>query len=283
MTAGIAVAFVFAFAGLFAMGAQASTLYLSTVQAAGPSANNQFKNGDVFSIDPSLPPFSPGSLVFDEAEIDDGNANIDAFALRPSNGFHLISTAGNEAINGVTARRSSIMAYDPSNGATSLFLDGTLLPGNGTGNIDAIHELANGNILFSSAGNRTLWSNGDLVEYNPSGVAVDGLAAGQIRIILDESSFGGANVNIDGISLNTGGNLLISFAEGNVTLGADTFRDEDILEVLALGGYQMFFDGSASMTDNGGDINAFAYVPEPNTALLLALGLVALARRSNRG
>lgn len=256
----------------------ASTLYLSTNQAAGPSANNQFGNGEVFEVDLLDPPFSPGSPTFDEANFVDGNANVNAFALRPDGITYLVSTQGNETVGSVDARRRNVFAWNSLTDTATLFLDGTTLPGNGAANIDAIHELTNGNLLFSTVNNRDLWDDGDIVEYNPSATdTVDGLAPQTSRIVVSEADFG-QNVDVDGISVNTGGNLLVSFANGNVTLDGNTYRDEDVFEILGVGSYQMFFDGSARLTDDGQDVNAFAYVPEPRSALFMLLGLAGLAR-----
>ncbi len=262
--------------------AAANTLYLSTNQAAGPTGNNQFGNGDVFSVDLDNTPLLDGTLEFDEADFADGNTNLNAFAIRPDGVTYLISTQGNETINGVNAHRRNVFAWNSQTDATELFLDGNILPGNGANNIDAIHELTNGNLLFSTANNRNGWDDGDIVEYNRSTTdTIDGLAPGAVRIIFSEADFG-QNVDVDGISVNTGGNLLVSLAAANTTLDSNVYRDEDIFEILVGGGYSMFFDGSARMTDNGQDINAFAYVPEPRSALLMMIGLAGLAHAGRR-
>lgn len=262
--------------------ATANTLYLSTTQAAGPTGNNQFGNGDVFSVDLDDTPLLDGTLEFDESDFADGNTNLNAFAIRPDGVTYLISTQGNENINGVNAHRRNVFAWNSLTDDTELFLDGNTLPGNGANNIDAIHELANGNLLFSTANDRDSWDDGDIVEYNRSATdTIDGLAPGGVRIIFSEADFG-QNVDVDGISVNTGGNLLVSLAAANTTLDSTVYRDEDILEILVGGGYSMFFDGSARMTDNGQDINAFAYVPEPSSVLLMMLGLSGLAHAGRR-
>ncbi|MBW2270033.1 MAG: PEP-CTERM sorting domain-containing protein [Deltaproteobacteria bacterium] len=264
--------------------AGATGLYLTTAQAAGTDGDDQYLDGDVFLVDGDAPPKSPSLQVFDEGQFGSA-AEVNAFALLLS-GNYLLSSSANEVLAGVTANASSLMEWDPVAETASLFLDGSGLPGGGTGNFDAAHLLDNGNLVFSSDADETLWDNGDVVEYNPSGVTVDGLAANAIRILLSESvEFGGENVNVDGISFSSDGDLLLSFSENSVTLGSQTFLDQDILEVNGVGSYSLFFEGDAEMQDTGGDVNGFAFtlqnvvIPEPGTGLLLGLGLFGLCGR----
>lgn len=150
-----------------------------------------FGDGDLAAYDPSS---DSATLYFDE-NMFSGNEDIDAVYVR-ANGNILLSTDGNATLGGLSFSEGDIVEYNPSTNTATLFFDENNFSGNE--NIDGFHLLDNGNLLISISGSGTLgglsFSDGDIVEYNPS--------SNTASLYFDESNFSGG-ADIDAVSIPT--------------------------------------------------------------------------------
>ncbi len=125
-----------------------------------------FDDDDVAIYNPMT---SMASLLIDGAMIFSGNEDIDAISVL-ANGNYVFSTTNEASINGFSFEDEDLVEYNPTTMKASLFLDGDTLFASDE-DIDAAHVRANGNILFSTAGNNSInglsFSHDDIVEYNP--------------------------------------------------------------------------------------------------------------------
>jgi T1SS-143 domain-containing protein len=187
-----------------------------------------------------------------------------------------------ETLGGLTFDNEDIAQYDVALDTANLLFDGTALLGSGE-RVDALHVLDNGNIILSTTTSATLgglsFDDADLVEYNPTGGAVDGLAGGSARHF---GGIGGVNgfstqlddspgdEDIDALHILDNGNVVFSTIVGT-TMGGLTFDEGDLVEFngsggavdgLAAGAARHYgglggADGFSSLfTDAGEDINA---------------------------
>ena len=109
------------------------------------------------------------SMLIDGAMIFSGNEDIDAFSVL-ANGNYVFSTTNEASINGFSFEDGDLVEYNPTTMKASSFFNGNTLFASDE-DIDAVHVRANGNILFSTAGNNSIngqsFSHDDIVEYNP--------------------------------------------------------------------------------------------------------------------
>ena len=202
------------------------------------------------------------------------NENIDAAHIL-EDGRIILSTAGAASLGGLTFGDGDLVEYDPGTGTASLFFSEGSFSGNE--DIDAVHVLANGKILLSTAGSATLgglsFQDGDIVEYDPDSQTA--------TLFLSESVFSN-NEDIDAIHLLSDGRLLLSTANA-ASLGELTFRDGDVVEYDALlGTATLVF--SEDLFTSGAQISALSALPapEPGTLILLAGGGVSVLIRYRR-
>jgi hypothetical protein len=270
--------------------AGADPLILSTATTSVIDGE-QFLSGDLFSVDetPGSATLFLSDTLFVEAE------DIDAAAHRPD-GSIILSTASQSQIGQDLFEDGDLVAHDPATGESTLWLDDDTAFFADV-DIDAVHVLDDGHVLFSVRDDVTLfpqlpeeafYQDGDVIEYDPD--------AGTTSLFLSEAIFTWdvdedgdqqadfANPDVDGLSVLPSGNLLLSIRSA-ARIGEDVYSDGEIIEYDPDAGaaflYLPLFERSATNLD----VNAVAiYLPEPGQALLLgtALAMVGILQRRTR-
>lgn len=125
----------------------------------------------------------------------------------------------------------------------------------GASDVVAYHGLANGDRLLSfdvtvSLPGAVTARPGDVVRYDGASYTIEFDA-------LAESVPAGAHT--DAVSVNTAGNLVLSF-DITVSLSGGTFDDEDLVEFDGVG-FSSFFDGSAAGLDSALDVDGAHVFP----------------------
>ena len=142
-----------------------------------------------------------------------------------------------------------------------------------SGDLDAFHILPNGNYLLSALFNGsiggTVFSDGDLVEYNP----VSGVVVGNY-LGLGESSFTSTGADISAATTDSAGNLYFSALASTNTLlhagGSLDFTDGDIVRLDATTGIATIAVSEADLFDDGdGDVYGLHF-DESNGTLLIS-------------
>lgn len=293
-----------------AQAAQAISLYISTTTTVDIGLNDlTIRQGDVALFNTAT---EMATLAFSRDNfrtsggVPGASGNVDAFDVLPDGSF-LISTGAIEHLgsNLVKVRPGDIVQYFPLTDTASIYFDQDTFRtsgGNlkGSGNVDAIQVLPNGNILMSVAGTGRLgapmlvFKDGDLVEYDP----INDTAS----LYLSESVFRksngltGADVDVDGVGLLNSSTLLLS-TRGGGFLGQPllTYRDGDIVAYNTTLDTAWVYFSEDQLHCSGQDIDALAVlgsanpappeiVPEPLTICAAAMGLVGLGgylRRRN--
>jgi hypothetical protein len=247
---------------------------LITTRTSAQLSGGLFLDGDIVAYDLAS---AATRTIFSESTTFDGNTNLDAIH-RLNDGSILLSASGNMRINGIRYQSGDVVHYDPQTGTASLFLDGRDHFGQ-SANVDAFTIADDGTLLLSMSGNvdinGTRYSDGDIFAYDPG--------ARTASLILDESAFGGG-ADVNGLAINTNGNLLIS-TDNATTLGGIGFEDYDIVEYDVLGDLAtIFFDGSQIIVGGTDDSDVWGIsLPEPNTGVLVLLGLAAIAVHRRMG
>ncbi len=136
----------------------------------------------------------------------------------------IFSDAFNETIGGVSFEDEDLVLLDPTTNTASIFLDGDAVFTNEE-DIDALHILANGNILLSTTSSATLGGltiqDEDLAEYNPTTMTA--------TLFFDGSTVFDGNEDLNAFSILSNGNYLLSTAT-DASIGGFAFEDEDIVE-----------------------------------------------------
>ena len=152
----------------------------------------------------------------------------------------VLATMSGATLGGLTFTDKDLAQYDPNPDTATLFLDGVAL---GIANdLDAVHLLADGNILLSAINTVTLggltFENEDVVEYD--------LANDIATMVFDGSAlFTAGSTDISAVHVLANGHLLLS-NEYAATLGGLAFEPEDLIEYdLETNTATMFLDGSA--------------------------------------
>ena len=156
-----------------------------------------------------------------------------------------------ETLGGLTFRNGDLAEYNPSTDTATLYFNEDLFTGDAE--IDALHVLANGNIILSTADVATLgglsFEDGDLIEYNP--------ATDTAALFFDENLFIG-DENIDAVHILDNGNIILSIHENNGRLGGMNFGYGDLIQYNpTTNAATMFLDGS--LFSSNADIDA-AYI-----------------------
>ncbi len=139
----------------------------------------------------------------------------------------VLSTNNPATLGGLTFRDGDIVRYDDVTDTATLVFNENNFSDNQ--DVDAVHMLANGNILLSTTAGTTLggltFRDGDVVEYDP----LNDLAS----LFFDEDLFlsGG---NIDAFAILDSGNLVLSTTLSD-TLAGLVFRDGDLVEYDPVG------------------------------------------------
>ena len=153
-------------------------------------------------------------------------------------------------LGGLTFGDGDVVEYDPNADNATLFFDETNVSPDA--DIDAFHRLSDGSLLLSTRlSGRTLgaltFSDGDLVRYYP------GTNAASIYL-LSESDFG-ASSDIDAVTVDKNGDILLSTLEDN-TLGGLTYTNGDIVRYDPNSGTATLFVAEADLFDDGaGDVS----------------------------
>jgi hypothetical protein len=158
-----------------------------------------FQDGDLILYDPVL---DAASIFFGESNFV-GGANVDAFFLfesGPDEGKFLFSTAASATVGGLSFGHGDIVLYDPTAlegmEASIFFAQSHFGGATSQKNVDAVHMLLNGNLLFSmSLDGGTL---GDLTLRQQDLVEWDDVTASQF---LDgDGLFNGTTADLDAVT-----------------------------------------------------------------------------------
>ncbi len=161
-----------------------------------------------------------------------------------------------------------ILRYSIVDDSWSMYLDGSDV-GLGTNDINAFHVLDDGDVLISlkspmnlelADGTSTRVNSRDVLRFSPETLGSE--TSGTFTVML-RGNDNGLNVggeNIDALSMNDNGQLLISTA-GNFDVGGVRGHDEDLFAIDPTTGTAGFwFDGSAAaLTTAAEDIGAVAF------------------------
>lgn len=172
-----------------------------------------------------------------------------------------------ETLGGLTFRDGDLAEYNPSTDTATLYFNEDLFTGDVE--IDALHVLANGNIILSTADVATLggltFEDGDLIEYNPT--------TDTATLFFNENLFIG-DENIDAVHLLDSGNIILSIHENNGRLGGLNFGYGDLIEYNPTTNVAtMFLDGS--LFSSNADIDA-AYVLANDNIILSTVDAATL-------
>ncbi len=159
-----------------------------------------------------------------------------------SPGYELLfSTDGPAELAGLSFDDIDIVKFDASTSSASLVFEGasTSLDRD----IDALHVLPNGNIVFSTKDDASLaglnFSDDDLVEYDPVALTASMYFDGSLH-------FSNADEDIISVHIRENGNLILS-TENNAQLGGLSFSDRDLIEYNPTTmTASIFFDGDAT-------------------------------------
>jgi len=172
-----------------------------------------------------------------------------------------------ETLGGLTFRDGDLAEYDPSSDTATLYFNEDLFTGDTE--IDALHVLANGNIILSTADAATLgglsFEDGDLIEYNPT--------TDTATLFFSESLFTG-DENIDAVHILDSGNIILSIHENNGRLGGMNFGYGDLIDYNPITDTAtMFLDGS--LFSSKADIDA-AYILDNGNIILSTVDAATL-------
>ena len=164
-----------------------------------------------------------------------------------------------ETLGGLTFRDGDLAEYNPSTDTATLYFNEDLFTSDVE--IDAVHVLANGNIILSTADVATLggltFEDGDLIEYNPT--------TDTATLFFNENLFIG-DENIDAFHLLDSGNIILSIHENNGRIGGLNFGYGDLIEYNPTTDVAtMFLDGSLFSTN--ADIDAAHVLANDNIIL----------------
>lgn len=153
----------------------------------------------------------------------------------------IILSTDNEAILGGLSFNSNDLAnYRLSNDLGTMFLRGDTL--GLTTKIDALHLLANGNIILSTQGDTSFaglsFSKEDLIEYDP--------VADSATMYLEADLHFDVKKDIEAVHILDNGNIVLA-TSGNASLGGLAFSSRDLVEYNPdTGSASIFFDGDAT-------------------------------------
>jgi len=190
------------------------------------------------------------------------------FASPVGAGTIILSTdVTTETLGGLTFRNGDLAEYNTSTNTATLYFNEDLFTGDAE--IDAVHVLANGNIILSTADTATLgglsFEDGDLIEYNPT--------TGTATLFFSESLFVG-DENIDAVHILDSGNIILSIHENNGRLGGMNFGYGDLIEYNPTSDIAtMFLDGS--LFSSKADIDA-AYILANDNIILSTVDAATL-------
>lgn len=219
--------------------------------------------------------------------------NVDA-AHMLANGRVVISTQAGVTIAGVVMSESDLVELNPANGTASLLFDasaaGLVGKNNTVPNTNAVHVLDNGHILFSTASNDGVTFKGgtynkdDVIEYDPVNDTASLFFDGSL--ITGVSAAIGFEANVMGFAVIDANHVLIAARDEEtrnaLTLGGVSFTPDDlVLYNTSNNTSTLFMEGLNEFSAPGEILDAVtpAVVPEPTSAGLLSLGVLAVQRK----
>ncbi len=202
---------------------------------------------------------------------DDGATAVDTVVVSvvaPSLPDQLaVSFSATTTVGGVTAEPEDVVLHDLGTGAWSMLFDGSDvgLPGNGGRDIDAVHLMADGSILFSTTRSGTLAGIGDfdatdIVRFVPSSVGP--VTAGTFELYFDGSDVDltSDNEDIDAIGVLPDGSLLLSTTGSPNLVGLTGLTEGSLLRfaptslgAITAGTWSLHLDGAAIGLGAGGE------------------------------
>ncbi|MGB5397124.1 MAG: DNRLRE domain-containing protein, partial [Gammaproteobacteria bacterium] len=152
----------------------------------------------------------------------------------------ILSTKDPAELGGLSFQDTDLVEYTVQTDSATLFLDSAAA--GLTTNIDAVHVLANGHIIFSTTDDVTFaglsFSKEDLVEYDP--------VANTAIMYLDAELHFDSKADIISVHILDNGNVVLS-TDGDATLGGLNFSKFDLVEYnRSTGTASIFFDGDAT-------------------------------------
>lgn len=130
-----------------------------------------FNDEDVVEVDPNT---GTATLFFDGSAVFSGDEDLDAFCVL-GNGNYVLSTSGGATIGSLSFNDEDLVEYDPNSGTATMFLDGSTVISDDSGNgldINGVHVDSNGLIYLSMTENSTIgglsFGDDDVVQYDPN-------------------------------------------------------------------------------------------------------------------
>lgn len=256
------------------------------VQALQP--NSETLNGT--TVNPSDLVNNPtGNLVFNAFEGDPILEDLDAAAIRTSNGNVIFSTDTNvdQAFPGLPGGflNGDLIEWDGSTG--SILLSESVFTAGLNPNISAFHLFESGpdagKYVIGTKGTDDVLGGlalewGNLALYDPG--------TDTSTLFFDQDLISGTLTQrtIDAVHVLDNGNIVISTLIDNGVLGTNNLqlKAKDLVEYdFGTGVASIFLDGTGLFDGSTRNLDAFA-VPEPATVSMLALGLLGLAVGSRR-
>ena len=248
----------------------------------GANVNHTFTNSGNYTV----------TLTVSDGSLTDSDSIAIAISDPPTGGPLLyLNSKGSNSISGIgTVRNEDVWTYDPTSGDFALYFDGSDV-GLASAALDGLHVESNGDILISltaafSVGSLSGGPSGssiddsDVVRFVPS--TTGNSTSGAFEFIFDGSDIGlSANSeDVDAISVNGAGQLVISTTGTTNANGVSTIRDEDMMTFAATslgsntaGSLSLLFDGSDRGLGGSGsdDVDAIHWI-SGSSAYLSCLG-----------
>lgn len=203
-----------------------------------------------------------------------------------SGSVYIVFTAATSVPGVGTVQNEDIVAYNLSTGTWSLVFDGSNV-GLGSFSINGLAVLPGGDLLISCAEAGTIGGistdDSDILRFTPTSLGAN--TAGTYSMYFDGSDVGLStnNEDIDGISLDSTGALIISTL-GTMSANGASGADTDLFRFAATslgtntsGTFSVYFDGSDVGLSDGSseDIDGVSLTPA-GTILLSTLGAVSV-------
>ena len=180
-------------------------IVLSVTHYASSIAGLSFNDDDLIDYDPvanTAVKIFDGTTMFPDTAFDE---DINAAFIR-GNGNIVFSTNNSNTIGGLNFRDKDIVEYNPVTDTASLLFNGDIISatGNYDTDVDAVHLLGDGSILFSTRtpgsfvgghGGNLAFDDGDVVRYDP--------ATDSASLFFHDADFVSANYDINAIYVAT--------------------------------------------------------------------------------
>lgn len=237
---------------------------------SGANVNHTFTSSGSYTVTLTV---SDGSL----SDSDSTSVSISD----PTGGplLYLVSKSTNTIPGIGSMRNEDVWTWNPSTGDYSLYFDGSDV-GLGSAALDGLHVEPNGDILISltaafsvpglsggPSGNST--DDSDIVRFVPA--TTGNSTSGAFEFIFDGSDVGMTTngEDVDSISVNGAGQLVLSSTGTTNANGISSNRDEDLMTFAATslgsttaGSFTRYFDGSDEGLGGAGadDVDAFHWI-----------------------